>query len=67
MELKAPPLALEVVLWMVRAYGVDDRAGRGAYEAAFLVLGAAEVVGGHRPGDELVGDGVEADRLSVPS
>ena len=53
-----PPLALEVVLGMVRAHGVDDRAGGGAYEAALLVLRAVQVVGGHGPCHELVGDWV---------
>ena len=66
-ELKAPPLVFQVMLGMVRAHGVDDRVGRRADEAALLVLGATEVVGGHRPGGELVGDWVEADGLSVPS
>ncbi len=47
-----PPLTLEVVLGMVRAHGVDDRAGGGADEAALLVLGTTQVVGGHGPCDD---------------
>ena len=47
-------LALEVVLRMVRAHGVDDGSELRADESAALVLRTVKVVRRHRQGDGLV-------------